>query len=147
MALDTHRLHVLLKVAGHRVDDAGKAMAKSEQQLRDHHRRLEELRGYVREYQSRPLPANAAMMVNRERFLLRLSDAEAQQRAAVGQAERQLQHSRENWRARRQAEERLGVLNEQAGQRESRSEERKVQAQQDEIALRRFSDQAAAVHK
>lgn len=139
MAMSTDRLNVLVKVAESRTDVAAQALGRSKAGLNEQEGRLTELRRYMDEYRTRPLPVSPTLIANRERFLARLGEAELQQVRAVNAAEAAVRESTQGWLERRAGQQKFGVLQAAAVDREGRFAEQLSQKQMDEFSLRRFA--------
>lgn len=143
--MSVERLDLLLKLSDSKTETAARELGQRQASLNEQRRRLDELRGYLGEYRGRPMPGTPALIANRERFLARLAEAEAQQLRAVAQAEVSVQQSTTHWMERRRDGEKLGTLQTSAIARASRIEERRGQQGLDEFALRDFTLRRAAL--
>lgn len=143
MSMSVRRLDVLAKVADSRADRAAEELARNRAGLAEQESRLQELRRYMDEYRTRPLPQTPMLIANRERFLARLDEAERQQLRAVSSATQAVAVSTQSWLDQRLGQKKVGVLQEAALGREQRVNESRVQKQLDEFGLRlaaRLSD-------
>lgn len=138
MAMSVKRLDVLVKVAESHTDKAAEALARSRAGLNEQEGRLNELRRYLDEYRTRPLPQSPALIANRERFLARLGEAELQQVRAVSTAEVAVRESTQGWLERRAGQQKFGVLQAAAVERDVRHAEQQDQKRLDEFSLRAF---------
>lgn len=139
MPMSSQRLGLLVRVSDSNTETAARDLGRQQVALDEQRRRLQELRGYLHEYGTQPLPSTPALIANRERFLARLSAAELQQVRAVTQAETSVQQSTERWIERRRTGEKFETLQTGAIQRETRVIERRSQQGLDEFALRDFA--------
>lgn len=137
--MDVERAALLVKVAETRTDRAAEELARTRSGLHEQELRLAELRRYLHEYRSRPLPHSPVLIANRERFIARLGEAELQQLRAVEQATRAVQESTQQWMLQRQGQSKFDTLHEGALRAEAQRSERHQQSQLDEFALRRFA--------
>lgn len=147
MALDTERLDLLVRVADSKTEHAARDLVRQRTFLREQMDRLAELCGYLTEYRARPIPASPQLIANRERFLARLAEAEAQQRRVVQQAETAVEGATRSWGERRRDGEKFETLHQGAQAREARVEERRTQGGLDEFAVRGFMAQRANLHE
>jgi flagellar FliJ protein len=145
MALDTERTDLLVRVADSKTENAARDLVRHRTYLREQISRLEELCGYLTEYRSRPIPPSPQMIANRERFLARLAEAEAQQRKVVAQAEAAVEGATRSWGDRRRDGEKFETLHQEAQAREARVTERREQGGLDEFAVRGFVKTRAAL--
>lgn len=139
MTMSTQRLEILTRLAGSRTERAAEDVARARAGQGEQEARLEELRRYLDEYRTRPMPASPALIANRERFLLRLQEAELQQMRAVDAAARGVRESTGRWLDQRADQQRFDVLQDAALQQAQRVSETRAQNQLDEFALRRFA--------
>lgn len=147
MSMSVRRLGVLAKVADSRADRAAEELARQRVGLAEQESRLEELRRYVQEYRTRPMPQAPMLIANRERFLSRLDEAERQQVRAVSSATQSVELSTQNWLERRLGQKKVCVLQEAAMGREQRIHESRAQKQLDEFGLRRVLGLSDSAHE
>ena len=139
MSMSLGRLDVLVKVAESRTDQAAEELGRRKAGLNEQEGRLQELRRYMDDYRSRPLPASSMLIANRERFLARLNEAEVQQLRAVDYASNAVRESTQTWLAQRAGQQKFGVLQTAAADRETRAAEQQQQKIMDDFALRGFA--------
>lgn len=144
MSMSVERLDLLMKVSGSRTETAAREVGQRLLSLDEQRRRLEELRTYLGEYRSQPMPGTPTLIANREHFLSRLDQAQIQQLRAVVQAEESVRQSTACWVERRRDGEKMETLQAGAITRRSRIDESRVQQGIDEFALRVFALQRAA---
>lgn len=137
MTMSSKRLDVLTRVSAAQTERAAQGLAQARGALGEQQARLDELQRYAGEYRQRPLPMNAALLINRERFLSRLQQAEDQQRRVIERAGQVVQESTRQWMAQRQGQQRYDQLRERAVAHERAQQERRDQNQLDELALSR----------
>lgn len=147
MSMSVRRLDVLAKVADSRADRAAEELARSRAGLAEQEERLQELRRYLEEYRTRPMPPTPMLIANRERFLARLDEAERQQVRAVTSATQAVAVSTQSWMEQRLGQKKVGVLQDAALGRELRINEARAQKQLDEFGLRRFGLQPDSIHE
>lgn len=147
MSMTVRRLDVLAKVADSRADRAAEELARQRAGLAEQESRLEELRNYMQEYRTRPMPQTPMLIANRERFLARLDEAERQQVRAVSSATQSVELSTQNWLEQRLGQKKVGVLQEAALGREQRILESRAQKQLDEFGLRRVIGLSDSAHE
>ncbi|MGQ0697952.1 MAG: flagellar export protein FliJ [Panacagrimonas sp.] len=138
MAMSVERLDVLVKVAESRTDKAAEEVGRSRSGLNEQENRLRELRRYLDEYRANPMPLSIALIANRERFLSRLGEAEIQQARAVITAGNAVRESMRSWLEQRAGQQKFGVLQTAAIDRQTQARTKQEQKQSDEFALRRF---------
>ncbi|MGQ0529800.1 MAG: flagellar export protein FliJ [Panacagrimonas sp.] len=139
MSMSLGRLDVLVKVAESRTDQAAEELGRRKAGLNEQQGRLQELRRYMDDYRSRPLPTSSMLIANRERFLARLNEAEIQQLRAVDQATNAVHQSTQAWLAQRAGQQKFGVLQAAAADRATRAAEQQQQKVMDDFALRGFA--------
>jgi flagellar protein FliJ len=139
MTMSTQRLEILTKLASTRTDRAAEDVARARAGHGEQEARLEELRRYLHEYRTRPMPTSPILIANRERFLARLQEAETQQVRAVDAAARGVRESTGKWLDQRADQQRYDVLQDAAVLEQQRVLETRAQNQLDEFALRRFT--------
>lgn len=145
MSMSTQRLDVLTRLAESHTERAAGAVARSRSGLSEQESRLQELRRYLDEYRSRPMPPTPTLIANRERFLARLDEAERQQARTVEGAAQALRESTRQWMDRRAGQQKFDVLHEAAAQREARSAEQQSQKQLDEFSVHAFGRAAHGI--
>ena len=138
MTMSTQRLDVLTRLAESRTGQAAEDVARSRSGLNEQETRLLELRRYVDEYRSRPLPQKPGLIANRELFLARLNEAERQQSRTVEAAAQVLRESTKCWIERRAGQRKFDALLVAAIDREARIVEQHSQKQMDEFATLAF---------
>lgn len=136
MGMTLKRLDVLVKLAETRADAAAESLARARATFGEHQARLGELQRYAVDYRHRPLPVSTALIINRERFLARLQEAEQQQRRTVERAGEQVRESTRHWLDQRSGQQRFDLLKSAAHQRDRSIEADREQKQLDEFALR-----------
>ncbi|WP_420465785.1 flagellar export protein FliJ [Panacagrimonas sp.] len=144
MVMSVDRLEVLVKVAASRADRAAEEVGRRKAGLNEQEHRLQELRRYMDDYRSRPLPLSSMLIANRERFMARLGEAEAQQRRTVEQATHAVHESTRSWLEQRAGQQKFGVLQTAAIDRQNRTAEQHQQRGLDEFALRVFAGRPGA---
>lgn len=137
--LTTRRLDVLTRLAESHTGRAADAVARSRSGLVEQEMRLGELRRYVEEYRSRPMPGAPALIANRERFLARLDEAARQQVRTVESAAQVVRESTQQWLERRAGQQKFDTLHDAAALRESSRAEQQAQKQMDEFGMRAAS--------
>jgi len=133
--LNAERLAPLRMLAESREQDAARAMTEAQAQLADREDKLRQLEDYVEPELTGTISA-AALLLNREAFRSRLSDAIAQQRRAVGDARARTDETREQWMERRRELMVIDQMIERSEQRERAAGERQSQRQMDEFSRR-----------
>ena len=138
MTMSTQRLDVLTRLAESRTGRAAEDVARSRGGLNEQQTRLMELRRYVEEYRTRPMPQKPGLIANRELFLARLDDAERQQSRTVEAAAQALRESTKFWLDQRAGQQKFDVLHDAALGRETRAAEQQSQKQLDEFGTMAF---------
>lgn len=133
MTMSTQRLDVLTRLAESRTGRAAEDVARSRSGLSEQESRLQELRRYVDEYRTRPLPLKPGLIANRELFLGRLEEAVRQQTRSVEAAAQSLRQSTQFWLERRAGQQKFDVLHDAATHRDARLMEERAQKQMDEF--------------
>lgn len=134
------RLQPLQQLAVEREQAAARALAQARATTSTREVKLEQLQGYLREYQQ---GQGTAMNVadprawqNRQAFLLRLQAAVRQQESLVAQARNEEERAAAQWRERRQEVASLGCVVDRLLAEEAVVEQRQERRQQDEFAAR-----------
>ena len=132
------RMEPIKQFAGDREREAAVQVDLARRALDDHERQLVQLRQYRAEYADRVSKAAApdvARLQNFHAFLGRLSDAIAQQEAAVTEALAVLERATDTWRERRIEAASIGRAVAKMATGERRIEDRRAQRETDERAL------------
>lgn len=138
MSLTRSRLELLRRVAENKEADARRAFAEAQRRLDVHQRTEHELRGYLSEYESRPLAApTPALLENQRQFLLRLRAALDAQHQHAERAAEATEQARLEWLARRNDLRVAETMLEQGCAAERRVVELKAQKEMDEFAITR----------
>lgn len=145
MSMSSKRLGLLVKVAEVRTDQAATELSRKQQCLAEQQQRLDELRAYIADYRAGPIPMSAVLLDNRERFLARLAEAEAQQLRAVTQGRAAVTDYTARWHTQRRSGDTYNSLHEDARGREDRVQEKQNQSRLDDFAMRGFMAQRAAL--
>lgn len=138
MGMSARRLSLLVKVADARTEQAATELGRCQMRLAEQEQRLLELRTYLADYRAQPMPASMALIDNRERFLLRLVEAENQQLRAVTLAVAAVGQCTERWHLQRRNGETYESLHDHALGREQRVDGQRAQSALDDFALRAF---------
>lgn len=138
------RMTPVARIADNKERDAAKVFGKSQQNLKDHEDRLEELARYRDEYNARFLESGSngleAQKAHAYRiFLNRLSDAIVHQREIVRQFTEELIKRKENWMHKRSRAKALEKVVERYQAQEEKEAERREQKESDESASRTTS--------
>jgi|GEM_PF-3023272 len=138
MTLSRARLELLCKVAEKNEFDAQRKLAESQRKLATQQDTESELRGYLAEYESRPMKApTPALLENQRQFLMRLRGAVETQRQHAINAAMQVEIARLGWIEKRNELRVAETLLEQGCALERKSEERQSQREMDEFASTR----------
>lgn len=141
-ARQSQRMAPLRRVAEGREQQAAQKLAASQQLTRTAAAKLQELRSYLRDYESSRGLLDPDFMSNRQLFITRLREAERYQSGALERAQLAAEQERERWLKQRRDLQVLDKLTQIYRLREHRHEERQVQKQMDERALRQHTQNA-----
>lgn len=134
------RLQPLQQLALEREQAAARALAQARAVASAREAKLEQLEGYLREYQHGQavsgLVTDPRSWQNRQAFLARLQAAVQQQQMAVKQAHAEEERAAGYWRERRQEVASLGCVVERLQAEEAAGVQRQELRQQDELAAR-----------
>jgi flagellar export protein FliJ len=138
MALSHSRLVLLRRIAENKESEAGLALAEAQRRLAAQRATETELRGYLAEYEQRPLrAATPALLENQRQFLERLRAAVDAQQQQVAAAAIKVEQLRQHWVEQRQGLKVAESMLEQGLQVERRSEARRSQTEMDEFSITR----------
>lgn len=139
----SQRMVPLQHRADQREDEAARRLLQKQQAVTQAESKLAELQNYLRDYQRGSVAASTpTQLVNRQAFLLKLSEAERYQQQAVAQAQAACEYERRQWMERRRDQQTLHKLGEVYVGREQRVAERRAQKVTDEFALRQHLNRA-----
>lgn len=145
MSLSVSRLELLRRMAESREAEARKLFAEAQRKHETQVNTERELRGYLAEYEARPLASpTPALLENQRQFLLRLRSAADTQAQHAQHAAEAVEKARLFWIEQRNALRVAEALLEQGCQVARRVEERKSQREMDEFAATRRPPQAYA---
>lgn len=145
MTLSRERLELLCRIAEKKEADAQLDFADTQRRLASQQATEAELRGYLHEYEQRPLrAATPALLENQRQFLMRLRNAIDAQHQHAEAVAAQVELARQRWLEQQQALRVAESMLEQGRFVERRSEERKAQHEMDEFAMTRRPPQAYA---
>lgn len=146
MALSRERLDLLLRVAETKEADARRELAELQKRLAGQQATEAELRGYLAEYERRPMHApTPALLENQRQFLLRLKGAVDSQCRHAQSTAAQVEQARLRWIEQQQEVRVAETMLEQGLVAERRVQERRAQHEMDEFALTRRPPPAVAL--
>ena len=131
----THnRLRPVRTLADNDALNSSRRVADSRDALETEQQRLEQLQGYLQEYQAMANESRTASEIaSRRDFLKRLRDAVAQQLEVVERHRLELEHELDTWKDARARSLALNRLAERADRAEREKEDRRDQHRMDEI--------------
>ena len=140
----TSALDTLINLATDDRDAAAVALGRLRQDHQQTEQKLEALLGYHAEYQRRldeamSMGMSIATLQNYQRFIASLEHAIEQQRGAVNQSERRIEHGHDDWRTRQKRLNSYDVLAVRRREAAQKAEARREQRQTDEFASRALS--------